>query len=216
MLLKVFLQDEKRSSLIIHVYAPIALIGILFFGPIITPSYYTLIFLGVLPFFFLLLNGKISRRDVKKSFLYSLPLLWPFVADLILGLYKYGPEVLSHWQWYIDPSTLSSLEIFDSCFWHPFVILSFSMNFFFLCIVQSTLQKHVKPEWAILATTCIWISFFLGFMWVDGSLPGSILGIAFIASFPMICSFAFYKSESIVGQVVLLGISMLGFFMILG
>ena len=52
--------------------------------------------------FFVLWNKKIMRGDVKKSFLYSLPLLWPFVGDFIFGLYTYGSEVLSHWQWLVD------------------------------------------------------------------------------------------------------------------
>ena len=205
-------QNEKRFWHIVYVYIPIALIGIFFFGWIITPSYYTLILLGVIPLFFMLWNKKIRRGDVKKSFLYSLPLLWPFVGDFIFGLYKYGSEVLSHWQWPVDPSTLSSWGIFDNYFWHPFTIFSFSMNFFFLYVVQTTLQKHVKPKWSILATTCLWTFFFLSFIWIDGGLPGDILSIiistAILASLFLICSFAFYKSDGIAGQVILLGIFM--------
>ena len=125
-------QNEKRFWHIVYVYIPIALIGIFFLGWIITPSYYTLIFLGVIPLFFMLWNKKIMRGDVKKSFLYSLPLLWPFVGDFIFGLYTYGSEVLSHWQWPVDPSTFSSWGIFDNYFWNHFTIFSFSMNVFFL------------------------------------------------------------------------------------
>ena len=205
-------QNEKRFWHIVYAYIPIALIGIFFLGWIITPSYYTLIFLGVIPFFFLIWNNKIGRGDVKKSFLYSLPLLWPFVGDFIFGLYNYGSEVLSHWQWPVDPSTLSSWGIFDNYFWHPFIIISFSCNFFFLHIFQTSLQRNIKPKWSILATTCIWTLFFESFIWIDGGLPWDILSIiismAIIASLFLICSFAFYKSDGIVGQVILLGLFM--------
>jgi hypothetical protein len=78
--MKMVFQNEKRFWHIIYVYIPITLIGI-FFGRIITPSYYMLILLGVIPFFFLLWNNKIGRGDVKGSFLYSLPLLWPIIAE---------------------------------------------------------------------------------------------------------------------------------------
>lgn len=203
---------EEKFWQILYIYIPIALIGILFFGHITTPSYYTLIFLGVVPFFILLLNKKIGRGDLKKSFLYSLPLLWLPVADFIGMLYKFGSDVLSHLQWpWGDPSTLSSWEIFNSYIWHPFVIFSFSMNFFFLCVVQTAIQKHLKPKWAILTTTCIWTLFFLSIIWIDtGGLPGNIIIVMpVMASLFMICSFAFYKSNEIIGQVILLGIILL-------
>jgi membrane protease YdiL (CAAX protease family) len=150
---------------------------------------------------------------MKKSFLYSLPLLWPFMGDFIYGLYNYGSEVLSHWQWpHGDPSTLSLWGIFDGYFWHPFVIFSFSWNLFFLCVVQTTLQKHLKPKWAVLITTCIWslwhLSLSLG-VGIQGNILG-IIGYALLnASLFFICSYAFYKSNSIVGQVLLFGILML-------
>jgi len=205
-------QNEKRFWHIVYAYIPIALIGIFFFGRIITPSYYTLIFLGVIPFFFLLWNNKIGRGDVKKSFLYSLPLLWLSVGDFIFGLYTYGSEVLSHWQWLVDPSTLSSWGIFDNYFWHPFIIISSSCNFFFLHIFQASLQRNIKQKWSILATTCIWTLFFESFIWIDGGLLGDIqsiiISMAILASLFLICSFAFYKSDGIVGQVILLGIFM--------
>ena len=205
-------QNEKRFWHIVYAYIPIALIGIFFLGWIITPSYYTLIFLGVIPFFFLLWNNKIGQGDVKGSFLYSLPLLWPFVGDFIFGLYKYGSEVLSHWQWSAYPSTLSSWGIFDNYFWHPFIIISFSCNLFFLHIFQTSLQRNIKPKWSILATTCIWTLFFESFIWIDGGLPWDIqsiiISMAILASLFLICSFASYKSNSIAGQVILLGIFM--------
>ena len=197
------IQNEKKFWHIIYLYVPIALVGIFFFGRIITPSYYTLIFLGVIPFFFLFWNKKIRRGDVKKSFLYSLPLLWPFVAGFILGLYKYGSEVLSHWQWPIDPSTLSLWGIFDNYFLHPWVIFSFSWNLFFLCVVQTALQRHVKPKWSIIATNCIWtgwtFSVVFSFSGYEGSVLGIIVLMGMMASLFLICSYAFYKSNSIVG-----------------
>ena len=82
------------------------------------------------------------------------------------------------------------------------------MNFFFLCVVQTTLQKHLKPRWAILATTCIWTLFLLSIIWIDtGGLPVDIIiAMPVMASLFMICSFAFYKSNEIIGQVILLGV----------
>lgn len=205
------IQNEKRFWHIIYAYIPIALIGIFFFGSIITYSYYTLIFLGVIPFFFLFLNKKIERGDVKSSFLYSLPILWPFMVDFIYGLYNYGSDVLSHWQWHVAPSTLPLLDFFDKYFLHPFIIFSFSWNLFFLCVVQTALQKQVRPGWAIIATTCIWTLWYFSLSMVLKGGSWSILGhfsTASIASLFLISSYAFYKSHSIVGQVILLGIFM--------
>lgn len=203
--------DDAKFWKILYVYIPLALLGIFFFGPIITPSYYTLIFLGIIPLCFLLRSKKIQMGDVKKSFLYSLPVLWPFVVDLILGLYRYGSEV--RWQWpHGDPFILSPWNVFDRYVWHPFVIFSFSWNLFFLGVVQTTLQKRMKPTYAVLATTCIWTLFFLSFMLIDGSLPVNIqnmvISTAGVASLFLICSYAFYKSNSITGQIALFGIFM--------
>lgn len=206
------LQSEDKFWHTIYLYTPIALAGIFFLGPAITPSYYTLIFLGIAPFLFLLWNKNIPLGDVKKSFLCSLPLLWPFVYEIVSGWYNYGSYVLSRWQWPADPSTLSSWGIFDRYLWHPFVIFSFSMNFFFLCVVQTTLKKHIKPGWSILTTTGVWMLFFLSFMWVDGSLPGNvqnlIVPVIELTSLFLICSCAFHRSGSIIGQVTLLGIAL--------
>jgi len=197
-------QNEKRFWHIVYAYIPLTLIGIFFLGWIITPSYYTLIFLGVIPFFFLLWNNKIGRGDVKGSFLYSLPLLWPIIAEFIWisshhGTIKFPFDL-----------TLSPSLFFDNYFWHPFIIISFSCNLFFLHIFQTSLQRNIKPKWSILATTCIWTLFFESFIWIDGGLPGGIQSIiistAILASLFLICSFAFYKSNSIAGQVILLGI----------
>jgi hypothetical protein len=71
--IKYQIQNEKKFWHIIYLYIPylyipVALIGIFLFGQFITPSYYTLIFLGVIPFFFLFWNKKIRRGDVKKVF----------------------------------------------------------------------------------------------------------------------------------------------------
>ena len=168
--------NEDRFWLIIYVYIPLALIGIFFSGSLITPSYYTLIFLGIVPFLFLCLNKRIVMGNVKKSFLYSLPLLWPFAVELIYVLYKYGSEVPSHWQWPVDPSTLSFWGIFDKYLWHPFVIFSFSWNLFFLEIVQPAIQRRIGKKWAIPATTCVWTAWFfsLGFFcwWCTRKLYG--------------------------------------------
>ena len=197
-------QNEKRFWHIVYAYIPLTLIGIFFGGWIITPSYYTLIFLGVIPFFFLLWNDKIGRGDVKGSFLYSLPLLWPIIAEFIWIISHHGTIKFPF------DLTLSPRLFFDNYFWHPFIIISFSCNFFFLQIFQTSLQRNIKPKWSILATTCIWTLFFESFIWIDGGLPGDILSIiistAILASLFLICSFAFYKSISIVGQVILLGL----------
>ena len=199
-------QNEKRFWHIVYAYIPIALIGIFFLGWIITPSYYTLIFLGVIPFFFLLWNNKIGRGDVKGSFLYSLPLLWPIIAELFLIIFGFGTIKCPF------DLTLSPMLFFDNYFWHPFIIISFSCNFFFLHIFQTSLQRNIKQKWSILATTCLWTLFFLSFMWIAGGLPGDIQSIiilmAIFASLFLICSFAFYKSNAIAGQVILLGIFM--------
>ncbi|MCK4398084.1 MAG: hypothetical protein KAV25_03745 [Methanophagales archaeon] len=99
-------------------------------------------------------------------------------------------------------------------FWHivyayiPIALI----GIFFLHIFQTSLQRNIKPKWSILATTCIWTLFFESFIWIDGGLPWDILSIiismAILASLFLICSFAFYKSDGIVGQVILLGLFM--------
>ena len=62
--------NEDKFWLIAYLYISLALIGIFFSGSVITPSYYTLIFLGIVPFLFLYLNKRIVMGNVKKSFLY--------------------------------------------------------------------------------------------------------------------------------------------------
>jgi len=65
---------------------------------------------------------------VKKSFLYPAPVLWPVAVDFLYGVALYGSQVLNRFllQPPLDPSNLSPIEIFDSYFWHPFVIFSLS------------------------------------------------------------------------------------------
>jgi|GEM_PF-6085349 len=61
--------------------------------------------------------------------------------------------------------------------------------------------------------TCIWTLFLLSIIWIiwidTGGLPGDIIiAMPVMASLFMICSFAFYfyKSNEIIGQVILLGV----------
>jgi hypothetical protein len=60
--------NKDKFWLIAYLCISLALIGIFFSGSVITPSYYTLIFLGVVPFLFLCLNKRIVMGNVKKVF----------------------------------------------------------------------------------------------------------------------------------------------------
>jgi len=103
--------------------------------------------------------------------------LWPFAVELIYVLCKYGSEFLSHWNWPVDPSTLSFLGIFDKYLWHPFVIFSFSWNLFFLEVVQPVIQRRIGKKWAIPATTCVWTAWFFSLAFFVGGVHGSFMGI---------------------------------------
>jgi hypothetical protein len=102
------------------------------------------------------------------------------------------------------------LGIFDKYLWHPFVIFSFSWNLFFLEVIQPVIQRRIGKKWSISATTCVWTAWFFSLGFFVGGVHGSFMGIiGLIAtqfSLFLICSYAFYKSGSIVGQIFLLGV----------
>ena len=68
----------------------------------------------------------------------------------------------------------------------------------------------VELERAIPATTHVWTAWFFSLAFFVGGVHGSFMGIiGLIAaqfSLFLICTYAFYKSDSIAGQIFLLGV----------